>query len=104
MSGRYPQPSRGRRAGWRWAKRPPRRPDASANNVAICHFLGGRFRETDASVDTIIRSSRKTWLDGRFRGSGWETVVAWILHKNTVMVPGCNVSSKGHSLSSALYL
>jgi hypothetical protein len=30
----------------------------------LCHLLGGRFRETDASMDSMARRSQKTWLDG----------------------------------------
>jgi hypothetical protein len=40
--------------------------DERTNAPLICHLLGGRFRETDASMDTIARRSRKTWLDGDF--------------------------------------
>jgi hypothetical protein len=29
-----------------------------------CHLLGGGFRETDASMDSMARRSRKTWLYG----------------------------------------
>jgi hypothetical protein len=38
--------------------------DERTNAQLICHLLGGRFRETDASVDSMARRSRKTWLDG----------------------------------------
>jgi hypothetical protein len=37
--------------------------DERTNAQLICH-LGGRFRETDASMDSMARRSRKTWLDG----------------------------------------
>jgi hypothetical protein len=38
--------------------------DERTNAQLVCHLLGGRFRETDASVDSMARRSRKTWLDG----------------------------------------
>ncbi len=38
--------------------------DERTNAQLICHLLGGRFRETDASMDSIARRSRKTWLYG----------------------------------------
>jgi hypothetical protein len=35
-----------------------------SNAQLICHLLGGRSRESDASMDSMARQSRKTWLDG----------------------------------------
>jgi hypothetical protein len=34
------------------------------NRFWTIHLLGGRFRETDASKDTIAYIFQKTWLDG----------------------------------------
>jgi hypothetical protein len=38
--------------------------DERTNAQLICHLLGGGFRETDASMDSMARRSRKTWLYG----------------------------------------
>jgi hypothetical protein len=38
--------------------------DERTNAQIIYHLLGGRFRETDASMDSMARRSRKTWLYG----------------------------------------
>jgi hypothetical protein len=74
------------------------------NAQLICHLLGGRFRETDASMDSIARRSRKTWLYGdpveadatqSLYGSGG---------RRPEFIQVATYLSKGHSPSSILCL
>jgi hypothetical protein len=78
--------------------------DERTNAQLICHLLGGRFRETDASMDSIARRSRKTWLYGDpVEADGTQSLYG-SGGRRPEFIQVATYLSKGHSPSSILHL